>query len=107
MPTTFNFPIMYETLDLNGDDFVVTLSDGTFTRPVCAFLDPANEGNEHHTVTLIGHFGGRSEGQWPEAIEVVGDDLKLWNNADRVIIPARGLRLDRTTGGNLWRMGDS
>ena len=46
MPTTFNFPIMYETLDLNGDDFVVTLSDGTFTRPVCAFLDPANEGNE-------------------------------------------------------------
>jgi len=93
---------MYETLDMNGDDFVITMSDGTFTRPVCAFLDPANEPNEMHTVTIIGHFGGRLEGTWPEAIEVVGHTLKLWNNVARTILPARGLKLERTTGGNLW-----
>jgi len=62
MPTTFNFPVVYESLDIDGGDFRITMSDGTFTKPVCAFLDPANEYNEGHTVTIIGHFGGREEG---------------------------------------------
>jgi hypothetical protein len=46
MPVTFNYPVKYDTLDINGNNFIVTLADGTFTRPVCAILDPANEGNE-------------------------------------------------------------
>lgn len=83
MPTTFNFPVQYETLDINGDDFVVTLADGTFTRPVCAILDPAFEPSEMHTVALVGHFGGRDEGTWPSAIEVVEDTLKLYDNENK------------------------
>ena len=102
MPTTFNFPVVYDTLDVDGDDFLVTLHDGTWTRPVCAFLDPANEPNEGHTVTLTGHFGGREEGQWPTSIEVVSDDLKLWDNIQKKQISAKGLKLERETGGASW-----
>jgi hypothetical protein len=65
MPVTFNYPVRQETLDVNGDNFIITLADGTMTRPKCAILDPANEGNELHTVALIGHFGTREEGGWP------------------------------------------
>ena len=79
MPVTFNFPVIYDTLDVNGDDFVITLADGSFTRPKCAILDPASEGNEMHTVALIGHFGGREAGQWPESIRIA-TDLKLYDN---------------------------
>lgn len=61
MPTTFNFPVEYDSLDITGADFVVERSDGSLTRPVCAFLDPAAESNELHTVALLGHFGGRDE----------------------------------------------
>jgi hypothetical protein len=46
MPVTFNYPVIYSTLDVNGDNFIITKSDGTFTRPKCAILDPAGEGNE-------------------------------------------------------------
>lgn len=62
MPTTFNFPVVYNTLDINGGDFRIERSDGTFTSPDCAILDPASEGNEGHTVTIIGIFGGRNPG---------------------------------------------
>lgn len=70
MPVTFNYPVIQETLDINGNNFIITKSDGTLTRALCAFLDPANEGNELHTVALIGHFGGRNEGQWPNQIRI-------------------------------------
>jgi len=46
MPVTFNYPVRQETLDVNGDNFIVTLADGSMTRPKCAILDPAGEGNE-------------------------------------------------------------
>lgn len=84
-------------MDINGDDFVVTLADGTFTRPLCAILDPANEPNEMHTVTLVGHFGGRAESQWPNAIEVVSETLKLYDNENKKIISAKNLKLERDT----------
>lgn len=62
MTVVFNFPVVFESLDVNGDDFVVTMADGSFTRPKCAVLEPSSEGNEMHTVTLIGNFGGRNAG---------------------------------------------
>ena len=46
MSVTFNFPVIQNSLDINGDNFVVTLADGSFVRPKCVLLDPANEGNE-------------------------------------------------------------
>ena len=79
MPTTFNFPVVQSSLDINGRDFIVTRADGSTTRPVCAFLDPAIEGNECHTVTLMGHFGGRKEEESPVAIFVEGN-IKLYDN---------------------------
>lgn len=115
MPITFNYPVVQgpikdadgnevESLNINGDNFIITLSDGTLTRPKCAILDPANEGNEQHTVALIGHFGGRDEGQWPTQIRVVGG-LKLNNIDTQKYIKAAGLKLDFATGGTEWEMG--
>lgn len=104
MPVTFNYPVIQDSLDVNGDNFIITLADGTFVRPKCAILDPANEGNEQHTVALIGHFGGRNEGQWPNQIRIVGD-LKLRNIDSQENIKAAGLKLDRATGGTEWSMG--
>ena len=46
MPTSFNFPVVQTTLDINGSDFLIVKADGTKTSPVCAFLNPAIEGNE-------------------------------------------------------------
>ena len=106
MPTTFNFPVEYDSLDIHGADFVVERGDGSFTRPVCAFLDPAAEANELHTVTLLGHFGGRSENQWPRSISVVGD-LKLYNNEAHKVISAKGLQLKRSDGGDGWVVGNA
>lgn len=52
------------------------MSDNTFTRAKCAILDPATEGNEGHSVSIIGHFGGRTTDTAPTQIRIVGD-LKL------------------------------
>lgn len=82
MPTTFNFPVIQETLDVNGDDFLIRRADGSYTRPVCAMLAPADEGNEGHTVTLIGYFGGRSYGTSPLSIQVTSATLKLNDNVN-------------------------
>lgn len=99
MHTTFNFPIEYKSLNIDGDDFLIEIGRGdgkTMSRPVCAIIDPASEPNELHTVTLIGEFGGRSAAQWPSKITVVGD-LKLFDNVNGKIVSAKGLTLERGT----------
>jgi hypothetical protein len=93
--TTFNYPIEYNSLDINGGDFVVQLGSGRSTRPVCAVIDPDSEPNELHTVTLIGYFGERAEGQWPTKISVIGH-LDLFDNVHNKIISAKGLELSLT-----------
>lgn len=103
MPTTFNFPVVHDTLDIHGGQFLVWRADGTPINPVCAFVDPANEPNEGHTVTLIGHFGGRTEKEWPVSIQVVSEKLKLYNNVSRKYESAAGLKLERATGGTKWK----
>jgi hypothetical protein len=54
-----------------------------------------------NVVSLIGLFGGRTEGTWPNSIRVV-TDLKLDDNINDKVISAKGLRLDRETGGTNW-----
>lgn len=77
MPTTFNYPVLSSTLNKDGSDFEIIRADGTKTKPLCAFLVPADENNEGHTAALIGEFGGREKGTWPKSIEVVSDTLYL------------------------------
>lgn len=54
-----------------------------------------------NVVTLVGMFGGRTEGTWPNSIRVVGD-LKLDDNINGEVISAKGLKLDRGNGGLSW-----
>lgn len=50
MFVTFNFPIVQSSMVITGTDFTVTKSDDTKVVPLCAFLDPSQEGNEGHQV---------------------------------------------------------
>jgi len=59
MLVSFNYPVIYKTLNIDGDNFIIEKSDGVLVRPKCALLEPTNEPNELNTVHLIGHFGGR------------------------------------------------
>lgn len=95
MPTTFNYPVIASTLAADGSDFMFTMSDGKKTRPVCAFLSPADENNEGHTAALIGSFGSREEGTWPKSVEIVSETLMLadfTNNNTK--FPAKGAKLE-------------
>ena len=71
MPVTFSLPVLQATLD--REDFEVTRFDGSKFTPVCAFLAPADEPNECHTVALIGYFGTQESNQGPLTVEIVGD----------------------------------
>jgi len=70
-------------------------------------LDPAIEKNEGHTVSLIGHFGGRSEKDWPKCIHVASENLKLFDIFNNKEIPAVGLALLRTDGARPWTQGET
>jgi hypothetical protein len=52
MFVTFNWPIVQSTLKITGTDFTVTTKDKAGKEakvvPLCAILDPSQEGNEGH-----------------------------------------------------------
>ena len=58
---------------MDKEDFEVTRADGSKYTPVCAFLAPADEPNECHTVALIGYFGTKLADEGPLSVEIVGD----------------------------------
>jgi len=73
MPVTFNFPLG-RTPDKSA--FVMELSDGTVTSPVCVVEAPANEENELDTLLLLGQFGdGMRDTVWPVKLSIVGEVL--------------------------------
>lgn len=59
-----------DPLTLSPLAFGVLRADGRRVRPIRAFLAPADEGDENHSVTLLGNFG--SEGAPPVAVHVLG-----------------------------------
>jgi len=73
---------------------------------VCAFLDPAIEGNEGHTVSIIGHFGGRTDDTSPLSIQVT-TDLKLYDNINNKEISAKSLMLEKSDGATIRDLVDT
>lgn len=59
-----------DPLTLSPLAFGVLRADGRRVRPTRAFLAPADESDENHSVTLLGNFG--SEGAPPVAVHVLG-----------------------------------
>ena len=105
MPTTFNYPVLGSSLNRDGSDFMIVMSDGTKTSPFCAFLAPADENNEGHTVAIIGNYGGREQGTWPQSIEIVSDTLMLSDFAnDMTPFKAKGAKLEWSQ--KSWKSGD-
>jgi hypothetical protein len=54
----------------------------------------------------MGHFGGRTDETAPLSIEVT-TGLKLFNNIEQKVISANGLKLERTTGDKVWKVGQT
>ena len=74
---TFNFPVVQSTMAIKGTDFTVTTGADKKVVPLCAIIDPGQEGNEGHQVQLLGDFGGKLEAEWPKAVQVTSETLML------------------------------
>ena len=82
MPLVFSFPVLPTTLDADGSDFEVTLSDGTRVTPQVAGLLPNLEHNERQTVVITGDFGNRTTpgspgARYPTSVAIVNDGTPL------------------------------
>ena len=99
MPLVFSFPVLPSSLDADGSDFEVTLSDGTTVTPQIAGLLPNLEYNERQTVVIDGDFGNRitpgSPGaKYPISVAIVNDGTPLQMIGRSGPVNAVGLSID-------------
>ncbi|WP_114993186.1 DUF4114 domain-containing protein [Synechococcus sp. UW179A] len=99
MPLVFSFPVLPSSLDADGSDFEVTLSDGTTVTPQIAGLLPNLEYNERQTVVIDGDFGNRitpgSPGaRYPISVAIVNDGTPLQMIGRSGPVSAVGLSID-------------
>ena len=98
MPLVFSYPVLPTTLDPDGSDFEVVLSDGSIVEPLVASLAPNLEHNERQTVLLIGDFGNRIEpglngSRHPVSVRVVNDNTPLQMLSAQGPVDAVGLEI--------------
>ena len=98
MPLVFSYPVLPTTLDPDGSDFEVVLSDGSIVAPLVASLAPNLEHNERQTVLLIGDFGNRIEpgsndSRYPVSVRVVNDNTPLQLLSAQGPVDAVGLEI--------------
>ncbi len=99
MPLVFSFPVLPSSLDADGSNFDVTLSDGTTVTPQIAGLLPNLEYNERQTVVIDGDFGNRitpgSPGaKYPISVAIVNDGTPLQMIGRSGPVNAVGLSID-------------
>ncbi|WP_115126787.1 DUF4114 domain-containing protein [Synechococcus sp. GEYO] len=99
MPLVFSFPVLPSSLDADGSDFEVTLSNGTTVTPQIAGLLPNLEHNERQTVVIDGDFGNRitpgSPGaRYPISVAIVNDGTPLQMIGRSGPVNAVGLSID-------------
>ena len=102
MPLVFSFPVLPSSLDADGSDFEVTLSDGTTVTPQIAGLLPNLEHNERQTVVIDGDFGNRitpgSPGaRYPISVAIVNDGTPLQMIGRSGPVNAVGLSIDSSS----------
>ena len=99
MPLVFSFPVLPSSLDADGSDFEVTLSDGTTVTPQIAGLMPNLEHNERQTVVIMGDFGNRTTpgnagAKYPISVAIVNDGTPLQMIGRSGAVDAVGLSID-------------
>ncbi|KIG15919.1 hypothetical protein DB30_05110 [Enhygromyxa salina] len=65
------FDEQLDPMTIDPRNFAIMRGDGRRVRPTRAFLAPADEGDEHRSLTLTGNFGGPESP--PVAIHVIGE----------------------------------
>ena len=99
MPLVLSFPVLPSSLDADGSDFEVTLSDGTTVTPQIAGLTPNLEHNERQTVVIMGDFGNRTTpgnagARYPISVAIVNDGTPLQMIGRSGPVNAVGLSID-------------
>ena len=102
MPLVFSFPVLPSSLDADGSDFEVTLSDGTTVTPQIAGLMPNLEHNERQTVVIMGDFGNRTTpgspgARYPISVAIVNDGTPLQMIGRSGPVNAVGLSIDSSS----------